>query len=95
MSGCVFGSASVSVSALSFCFAAVVLFLGIASLHGISGSVNSSGEEQKKLDVFANDVFINCLTFSVRTEVANFYLCLCVGLFPELLFLCVDLVSSL
>jgi len=37
---------------------------GIASLYGIAGDQNSSGEDQKKLDVFANEVFINCLTFS-------------------------------
>jgi fructose-1,6-bisphosphatase I len=37
---------------------------GIAQLHGISTAVNSSGDEQKKLDVFANECFINCLTFS-------------------------------
>lgn len=37
---------------------------GIANLQGIDGSTNSSGDEQKKLDVFSNDVFINCLRFS-------------------------------
>jgi len=37
---------------------------GIANLYGIDGSANASGDVVKKLDVFSNDVFINCVTFS-------------------------------
>jgi len=39
---------------------------GIANLFGAvqSSSVNTSGDQQKKLDVLANDVMVNCLTFS-------------------------------
>jgi len=37
---------------------------GIANLTGLAGSDNSSGDQQKKLDVFANDVMINCVKFS-------------------------------
>jgi len=37
---------------------------GIANLYGVDGSANASGDIVKKLDVFSNDVFINCLTYS-------------------------------
>jgi fructose-1,6-bisphosphatase len=37
---------------------------GIANLYGVAGGQNTSGDEQKKLDVLSNDVFINCCTFS-------------------------------
>lgn len=37
---------------------------GIARLYGISGSTNVQGEEVKKLDVLANDLFINMLRSS-------------------------------
>lgn len=37
---------------------------GIASLFGFSGGANKSGEDQKKLDVLANDVFMNVLAKS-------------------------------
>jgi len=37
---------------------------GIANLYGVAGTENTSGDEQKKLDVLANDVFVNCCTFS-------------------------------
>lgn len=37
---------------------------GIANLTGVAGDTNSSGEEQKKLDVLSNDVFINCVRYS-------------------------------
>ena len=35
---------------------------GLVDLIGGEGSQNSSGESQQKLDVFANDIFINALT---------------------------------
>ena len=38
---------------------------GIANLYGVAGGSNSSGDEQKKLDILANDAFVNCLTYSV------------------------------
>ena len=37
---------------------------GIGSLYGLAGDSNASGDAQKKLDVYANSVFINCLTYS-------------------------------
>ncbi|XP_050732966.1 fructose-1,6-bisphosphatase 1-like isoform X1 [Eriocheir sinensis] len=40
---------------------------GIASLYGMAGDVNVQGEEVKKLDVLANDLFINMLSSSYTT----------------------------
>lgn len=40
---------------------------GIAQLYGLAGDVNVQGEEVKKLDVLANDLFINMLTSSYTT----------------------------
>ncbi|RWS08945.1 fructose-1:6-bisphosphatase 1-like protein, partial [Dinothrombium tinctorium] len=40
---------------------------GIAKLYGIAGSTNVQGEEVKKLDVLANDLFINMLKSSYST----------------------------
>jgi fructose-1,6-bisphosphatase I len=37
---------------------------GIGNLYGLSGTTNSTGDSQKKLDIFANDVMINCLSYS-------------------------------
>jgi len=37
---------------------------GIAGLFGLHGEQNSSGDDQKKLDVISNDIFINALTKS-------------------------------
>merc|ERR1719247_1331585 len=34
---------------------------GIAGLFGLHGESNSSGDEQKKLDVLSNDIFVNAL----------------------------------
>jgi len=34
---------------------------GIAKLYGLAGEVNSTGDDQKKLDVLANDMMINAL----------------------------------
>jgi len=34
---------------------------GIAGLFGLHGETNSSGDEQKKLDVLSNDIFVNAL----------------------------------
>eukprot|EP00116_Pleurobrachia_bachei_P006816 sb/3467078/ len=38
----------------------------IAQLYGISGDTNTTGDEQKKLDVLANDLFINLLKSSYQ-----------------------------
>lgn len=35
---------------------------GLAGMLGMAGSANVQGEDQKKLDVLANDVFISLLT---------------------------------
>ena len=35
---------------------------GIACLFGLAGDVNSTGDDQKKLDVLSNDIFIDALT---------------------------------
>lgn len=40
---------------------------GIAKLFGMAGDVNVQGEEVKKLDVLANDLFINMLSSSFTT----------------------------
>jgi len=40
---------------------------GIARLYGVAGATNSTGDEQKKLDVLANDLFINMLRSSFTT----------------------------
>ena len=37
---------------------------GIANLFGMAGDQNSSGDDQKKLDVLSNDIFINALVSS-------------------------------
>ena len=37
---------------------------GIANLFGMAGEQNSSGDDQKKLDVLSNDIFINALVKS-------------------------------
>jgi fructose-1,6-bisphosphatase I len=37
---------------------------GIANLYGLAGETNSTGDDQKKLDVLANDMMINALVNS-------------------------------
>lgn len=37
---------------------------GVASLYGLAGEVNSTGDDQKKLDVMSNDMMINALVNS-------------------------------
>lgn len=34
---------------------------GIAKLYGLAGEVNSTGDDQKKLDVLSNEMMINAL----------------------------------
>ena len=40
---------------------AAVRLAGLSGLYGLEGAVNSTGDDQKKLDVIANDIFINSL----------------------------------
>ncbi|KAL9924826.1 fructose-1,6-bisphosphatase 1 isoform X1 [Glossina fuscipes] len=47
--------------------ASAVRKAGIAKLHGIAGDINVQGEEQKKLDVLSNELFINMLKSSYTT----------------------------
>lgn len=47
--------------------ASMVNRAGISNLTGLQGDQNSSGEDQKKLDVVSNTVFSNCLRASGRT----------------------------
>jgi len=42
---------------------------GIAGLYGLQGSVNVQGEDVKKLDIVANENFINALKFSRKVSV--------------------------
>ncbi|GKV31002.1 hypothetical protein SLEP1_g39751 [Rubroshorea leprosula] len=42
---------------------------GLAKLVGLAGETNIQGEEQKKLDVLSNDVFIKALVSSGRTSI--------------------------
>jgi fructose-1,6-bisphosphatase I len=37
---------------------------GVAKLYGLAGEVNSTGDEQKKLDVLSNEMMINALVHS-------------------------------
>lgn len=42
---------------------------GLTGLYGLDGSTNATGDDVKKLDVLANDIFINSLQFSTKIEV--------------------------
>ncbi|CAI5960284.1 unnamed protein product, partial [Closterium sp. NIES-64] len=42
---------------------------GLAKLIGLAGETNVQGEEQKKLDILSNDVFVKALVSSGRTNV--------------------------
>jgi fructose-1,6-bisphosphatase I len=43
------------------CIATAVNRAGIASLYGLAGEVNSTGDDQKKLDVLSNEMMTNAL----------------------------------
>ena len=43
----------------------LLLQAGLAGMLGMAGSANVQGEDQKKLDILANDVFISMLTVSI------------------------------
>jgi len=49
--------------------AAAVRKAGIAKLYGLAGSSNTTGDDQKKLDVLANELFINMLKASYTVYV--------------------------
>jgi fructose-1,6-bisphosphatase I len=42
---------------------------GLAKLIGLAGDTNVQGEEQKKLDVLSNEVFVKALVSSGRTVI--------------------------
>ncbi len=44
---------------------------GITNLTGIYGNVNATGDEQKKLDVLSNEVFINALKNSRQVLISE------------------------
>lgn len=48
----------------SKCIASAVQRAGVASLYGLAGEMNSTGDDQKKLDVLSDDMMINALTHS-------------------------------
>jgi len=37
------------------------IYTGIAGLYGAAGSENATGDDQKKLDVLSNEMFVNAL----------------------------------
>jgi fructose-1,6-bisphosphatase I len=39
---------------------------GLYNLYGMQGQTNTSGDEQKKLDVISNEIFKNCLISTMR-----------------------------
>ncbi|TMW57173.1 hypothetical protein Poli38472_003098 [Pythium oligandrum] len=49
--------------------ASAVRRAGLTGLYGLDGSENSTGDAVKKLDVLANDIFINALKSSTKIEV--------------------------
>ena len=68
------GSASLafilqSIAVASKVIANAVARAGMQGLGGLRGEVNIQGEDQKKLDVLANDVFINALIGSKKVSV--------------------------
>ena len=51
---------------------------GIASqIYGLAGNQNSSGDDQKKLDVLSNDIFVNSLRFSTKLCIMASEVCAC------------------
>lgn len=40
---------------------------GVAKLYGLAGNTNSTGDDQKKLDVLSDELFINMLKSSFTT----------------------------
>lgn len=50
-----------AIATSSKCIASAVQHAGIAKLYGMAGEVNSTGDDQKKLDVLSNEMMINAL----------------------------------
>lgn len=55
-----------SISVATKVIANAVAHAGVQDLYGMHGMVNVQGEDQKKLDVLANDVMINAIKFSQK-----------------------------
>lgn len=55
--------------------ASAVRRAGLTGLYGLDGSENSTGDAVKKLDLLANDIFINSL--KVPTRCCNAMACFC------------------
>nr|CCA13969.1 unnamed protein product [Albugo laibachii Nc14] len=49
--------------------ASAVRRAGLTGLYGLDGSQNATGDAVKKLDVLANDIFVNSLKFSTKIDV--------------------------
>jgi fructose-1,6-bisphosphatase len=49
-------------SMIETCMHCHLVQAGLAGMLGMAGSANVQGEDQKKLDILANDVFISLLT---------------------------------
>lgn len=62
-----FSNLIVSIQATVKAISSAVRKAGIANVHGFIGRANVQGEKQKKLDVLANDLFINMLASSLTT----------------------------
>jgi len=58
-----------SVTVASKVIASAVSRAGIQGLYGMVGAVNVQGEDQKALDVLANQIMINVLTYSKKISV--------------------------
>jgi hypothetical protein len=63
--------------------ASAVRKAGIAGLYGLEGAVNVQGEDQKKLDVVANDNFVNLLRHTGKTSVLVSEEVSCAGFAPN------------
>lgn len=57
----------------SYFFFIAVRKAGIAKLYGLAGNTNTTGDDQKKLDVLSDELFINMLKSSFTTWFILFY----------------------
>lgn len=58
-----------SISVASKVIANAVQHAGVQGLYGMQGAINVQGEDQKKLDVLANDVMVNAIKFSHKVNI--------------------------
>lgn len=58
-----------SISVASKVISNAVQHAGVQGLYGMQGVVNVQGEDQKKLDVLANDVMVNAIKFSHKVGI--------------------------